>query len=280
MMSGNGYTSSVEPGNAERLLQLQMRMADYYKGGRYHTDFIKGINANWRPETHAVQIQMCERIPPHASILEVGCGDGSCAAEILQRTKSARYLGMDLNPELWKDKPQFAFVAGSATSLPFGENSFDVVLSMYVIEHLVFPVNFLDAAWKILRPGGRFLLIAPDFARNGMPSERVGLSYGSGREKLKSGKWLDALLTAYDTKVRIGFSRWVRRRAIERGDCAFPILTDPRCFKLPGFTPDCDAIYPVCPEEVIGHLKRKSGFYGSEIFYRDGGTAGLMVRKA
>jgi SAM-dependent methyltransferase len=176
-------------------------------------------------------------------------------------------------------KPQ-RFVAASATELPFARGSFEVVLTMYVIEHVVFPAQFLDEAWRVLRPGGRLLIVSPDFLEGGMASERVGFSYGSGTQKLKSGKLVDAVVTAYDSRVRIPRLRHNRRVQVERGTAVFPILTEPRCLCLDGFVPDCDAVYPACPEEIVTYLRSKPDFAGEDVFYRDRYSFGVRVDKA
>src|SRR5687768_3993390 len=150
---------------------------------------------------------------------------------------------------------------------------------MYVIEHTVFPQRFLDEAWRVLRGGGRMLLIAPDFTSHAMPSERAGRSYGSGREKLKRGRLLDALLTMYDTRVRTARLRRRRARDLAAGRLAFPILARPRCLDVEGFVPDCDAVYPSVPEEIAAYLGRLPGFDRSSVFHRDTGTFGLLAEK-
>jgi SAM-dependent methyltransferase len=180
---------------------------------------------------------------------------------------------------LWRNNKKFTFVSGSATALPFQPGSFDVILSMFVIEHLVFPTRFLDGAWTLLRSRGRLIIVAPDFWRGVMASEPIGLSYGPGREKLSQGKILDALLTLYDTRLRLAWLRHCRRREIEKGLTMFPIFTEPRCLQLPGFTPDCDAIYLSCPEEIVSYLGKKKAFQSSEIFHRDKSTFGLLILK-
>jgi SAM-dependent methyltransferase len=252
-------------------------MMRYYQNAQYHTAWIKGINANWRQGTHDAQLAMCKLIWPESVIVEAGCGDGSSASEIKKRIERVRYFGVDLNPMLWGGQATFA--AARAEQLPFPTASVDVVLSMFMIEHLVFPSRFLDEAWRILRPGGNLITVAPDFSNNPMASERVGLSYGSGRHKVARGKFMDACLTAYDTRVRISALRHRRKHEIRSGICSFPILMHPRCLYLPGFTPDCDAIYPACPEEITTYMRMKPGYRDSNLFYRDNSTFGLLIAK-
>ena len=127
--------------------------------------------------------------------------------------------------------------------------SVDVALSMFVLEHIVFPQRFLNEAWRVLKTGGRLFIISPDFALTPMASERLGLSYGSGRDKLRRGRVWDAILTGYHTRIRIPLHRRRRLREIARGQLHFPVLLQPRCLTQDGFTVDCDAVYPSCPED-------------------------------
>ena len=151
---------------------------------------------------------------------------------------------------------------------------------MFTIEHLVFPASFLDEAWRTLRPGGCLLIVAPDFTFHPMPSERIGLGYGAGREKLAQGRILDALLTAYDTQIRTYLNRLWRRMYLRHGAHTFPILVEPRCLRLPGFTPDCDAVYPSCPEEILNYFQKEKPELGpAEIFHRDNSSFGVAIRK-
>lgn len=271
------YVSSLDQREAEPLRRLEERMRAYYRNGAYHGEWIKGHNVSWRPGSHDAQIALCQRVPTNSVVLEVGCGDGGAGAEIVARVPGVRYVGIDLNPKLGKETRGLPFVSGSGAALPFRPASFDVVVSMFVIEHVVFPARFLESAWAILRPHGRVLIVAPDFSRNAMASERMGLSYGSGREKAKRGKVLDALLTTYDTRVRLNLLRYLRRRRLSQGRITFPVLLEPRCLQLSGFVPDCDAVYPSCPEEITSYLETRDDFSSSDIFYRDGHTFGLMV---
>jgi SAM-dependent methyltransferase len=52
-------------------------------------------------------------------------------------------------------------VVGSAESLPFENESFDVVLSTQVFEHLVDPAAAMKEAVRVLKRGGRLILTVP-----------------------------------------------------------------------------------------------------------------------
>ena len=68
-------------------------------------------------------------------------------------------------------------------------------------------------------------------------------------------------------------------RQIAQGDLRFPVLLRPRCLSLEGFTPDCDAVYPACPEEALGYLSRRADFAAGHIFHRRDYNFGLCVEK-
>lgn len=46
--------------------------------------------------------------------------------------------------------------------LPFKDESFDYIYSISVIEHVTYPVKFLQDAYRTLKPGGKFYLAFPN----------------------------------------------------------------------------------------------------------------------
>jgi SAM-dependent methyltransferase len=270
------FVSSVETGNDKLLDVLSRAMGRYYRETPYHDEWIKGRNADWVEGGHDAQIAMCGQIPAGAIVLEAGCGDGAGSQEIHDRCPTMRYYGFDLRPAMRKTG---GFVAGRADAIPFASSSCDVVVSMFVIEHLARPHRFLDEAWRVLKPSGIFLLVAPDFLGFSMASEILSRSYSSGRELLCQGRLWDAFLTGLSTRVLFPLRRRRRRRSLRSGKFAFPVLLNPRCLTLPGFVPDCDAVYPACPEEIANYLKTKPGCDSVSIFARTASSFGLNARK-
>jgi SAM-dependent methyltransferase len=272
------YISSILPESDRELRRLQHQMAYYYASAPYPRE-IRALTSNWHEHAHKAQITLCTLIPPGSRVLEVGCGNGSSMREIKQRTENITYIGCDLSHKEWAGLDTSTLTVMSADRLSLPSASFDVVLSMYVIEHLVFPACFLNECWRVLKPGGRLLIIAPDLSSQGMASERIGFSYGPGRYKLRHGRILDVLLTTYDSRVRIPRLRAQRMRRIRAGYCDFPVLTRPRCLDLPGFVPDCDAVYPSCSAEIMAYMRHKHDCEAATEFYHDPSTLALCWLK-
>jgi SAM-dependent methyltransferase len=267
----NRYVSATSGSNDLRTLQAEM--SRYYSNEVYHKDWADGFNKEWG-ERHAPQRIAASLIPEGSTVLEVGCGAGDAGHELSRRIPNLRYIGVDLNWRLWPNRE--GFVSASATSLPFCAGAVDIVISMNVVEHLCYPQLFLDQAWLMARLG--VIVIAPDFSNHGMASEWVGLSYGAGREKARAGRYLDAVLTGIGNKW-IAKQRARRARRLHSGKTEFPILLNPRCLSLPDWVPDCDAIYPACPRELLNHYSCKPDFRLGSEFYKDASTFGVVFWK-
>jgi SAM-dependent methyltransferase len=110
-------------------------------------------NTTWQRNYAAlrnwVQTNQLER----GRVLEVGCGTG------LIQDLVADYVGTDVasSSAAFMHKP---FLASSATSLPFADNSFDGAFSVWVLEHIEQPEAMLAEMRRVVRPGGTLFLVA------------------------------------------------------------------------------------------------------------------------
>jgi len=90
-----------------------------------------------------------------ADVLEVGCGTGL----ILQRAAvlAKRAVGVDISPGMLEHAKQRGLdvYEGSATELPFEDNSFDLVYSFKVLAHVQGIEDALREIHRVTRPGGR-----------------------------------------------------------------------------------------------------------------------------
>jgi SAM-dependent methyltransferase len=146
--------------------------------------------------------------------------------------------------------------------LPFEDGTADAVFAVYVIEHTVYPADFLTECWRVLRPGGRFILRCPDFlGASKMTSQRAGFAYGTGREKLRAGAVIDALVTGYDRKIGIPSTCAMLREKIA-DQYGFYINLAPTCFLDP-FAPDHDAVYLTYADEIVNFLRDRIAFSDS-----------------
>ena len=89
----------------------------------------------------------------NGKVLEVGSGTGQLQDLVDD------YTGLDISSTVrrYYHKP---FVAASATDMPFPDNTFDAMWSIWVLEHIPEPERALQEMRRVLKPGG-VLFLAP-----------------------------------------------------------------------------------------------------------------------
>lgn len=103
-----------------------------------------------------------------ATILDIGCGDGFATGVAAQRNPGHRFAGLDwsaISLTAARRRGIAALRAGlDAPRLPIRPGSVDVVVMSEVIEHLVDTDSAIEAAHRVLKPGGSLLLSTPNLA--------------------------------------------------------------------------------------------------------------------
>jgi malonyl-CoA O-methyltransferase len=88
-------------------------------------------------------------------ILDAGCGKGRFA-----RVLNTAVCGLDISPEMLRYVPEnVSPVAGTLTALPFASASFDCVYATESLEHAVEIDVAVSELCRVLRPGGRLVII-------------------------------------------------------------------------------------------------------------------------
>jgi ubiquinone/menaquinone biosynthesis C-methylase UbiE len=90
-----------------------------------------------------------------SAILDVGCGDNSAFADL--RSAERAVWGVDFQHHPHLVAPEFFRLLPVDGSLPFADESFDLVTAVWVLEHVQHPEAFLREIRRVLRPGGVFL---------------------------------------------------------------------------------------------------------------------------
>ncbi len=107
-------------------------------------------------------------------ILDAGCGPGYHAVGLRRAFPEAEVLGVDLSEPLLETARKHQAEAGvtegvsfqpaDVLNLPFGENTFDAVISIFMFHLVDDPVRLCNEMERVLKPEGQLVMI--DLRRN------------------------------------------------------------------------------------------------------------------
>jgi len=93
---------------------------------------------------------------PGGPVLEVGCGTGDYVTAIA-KTGSCKGFGMDPSRQMLERAPiyeRISYLQGRAASLPFADQSIDMIFSVNVVHHLEDIEHYFRESLRIVNPGG------------------------------------------------------------------------------------------------------------------------------
>ena len=135
---------------------------------------MEGMTAKWYAANTAEMMneyttlaqRIAAQLAPGSAVLEVAPGPGYFCIE-LARLGAFQITGLDLSRtfvrlaamQAAKARVSVEFLEGSASSLPFAARSFDFLLCRAAFKNFAKPEQALHEMSRVLRPGGRALII-------------------------------------------------------------------------------------------------------------------------
>jgi 2-polyprenyl-3-methyl-5-hydroxy-6-metoxy-1,4-benzoquinol methylase len=98
-----------------------------------------------------------------SEILDLGCGDGRSVA-IWNVFGKATGIDLSVNAvsNAKKSFPGIQFYSGDAVNTNFDSNSFDIIVSQEVLEHIEVQENYISECTRLLRDDGYLILTTPN----------------------------------------------------------------------------------------------------------------------
>ncbi|HQR37409.1 MAG TPA: class I SAM-dependent methyltransferase [Blastocatellia bacterium] len=106
-------------------------------------------------------------------VLDLGCGFGGRTAYYALHGRPRTMIGLEIDLLLvetalhsaprYSDHPRLRFLQGCGEQLPFADESFDVIFSYDVFEHVADLPRVLAECHRVLRPGGRLFAMFPPY---------------------------------------------------------------------------------------------------------------------
>ncbi len=137
-----------------------------FTGERYMPDeFNKSDNIS---EIHLNRYDFAQSYVRAKSVIDIACGEGYGSDQLAKI--SNKVVGIDINPETIEHakskykKNNLSFCVGDVENISTPNESVDVVISFETIEHVKHKKQekFLQEAYRVLKPGGTFIVSTPD----------------------------------------------------------------------------------------------------------------------
>jgi 2-polyprenyl-3-methyl-5-hydroxy-6-metoxy-1,4-benzoquinol methylase len=160
----------------------------WVKEGHYATRFgyvVRGVTMKRilalalraRPQLTEGLDNLILRLPPcpGGRVLDIGCGEGRTLEQL--RDLGWQVEGVDFDPRAVRSAEMRGIRArlGTLADQHYPDTSFDAVVHSHVIEHVPDPVAFLAECRRVLRPGGRLMLLTPN--AKGLGHARFGADW-------------------------------------------------------------------------------------------------------
>ncbi|HYT04059.1 MAG TPA: methyltransferase domain-containing protein [Gemmatimonadales bacterium] len=124
---------------------------------RYDRRWSSYIRAGVRETVLRLHAQRAEQV------LDVGCGTGALLAALAAAAPGVRLVGIDASPEMLavargKLAPAVDLRVAWAEDVPYGDATFDAVVSCSVLHYLREPMAALREMARVVKPGGRLVI--------------------------------------------------------------------------------------------------------------------------
>ncbi|MCE2399595.1 class I SAM-dependent methyltransferase [Candidatus Poribacteria bacterium] len=146
----------------ETPLQLRQRMREFYETSETYKDLLAAHDEVYL--RHYVEL-VTRYAPSGSNILDLGCGNGISARLLNQADYDV--VGTDISPLFLEEarnweNPKLRYQVCDVLELPFDNESFDVICSNELIEHLPDVETALKEMGRVVRKGGKIVLSGPN----------------------------------------------------------------------------------------------------------------------
>ena len=147
---------------SETPLQLRQRMREFYETSETYKELLAAHDETYL--RHYVEL-VIRYAPSGSRILDLGCGNGISSRLLNQADFDV--VGTDISAlfleeaQEWEN-PKLRYQVCDVLELPFENNSFDVICSNELIEHLPDVETALTEMIRVVRKGGKVVLSGPN----------------------------------------------------------------------------------------------------------------------
>jgi SAM-dependent methyltransferase len=149
-----------------------------------YRDRYRELAPGWRPSGEQLEALVRSRLTPQSRVLDLGCGRGGVVEVIRREVALAAGLDSDAASLAEHRASGLPLVQSQAEHIPFIDESFDLVVSIWVLEHLREPEKVMREVRRVLRPGGHFVFLTPNLRHPLLRMNRLGSALPMLQRKL------------------------------------------------------------------------------------------------
>jgi ubiquinone/menaquinone biosynthesis C-methylase UbiE len=132
------------------------------------------MRPGWTSSGEQLEALVRSHVSPSSSVMDLGCGRGGVVELVWRDVRLAAGLDPDV-PSLAEHRADgMPVIRGRGEQLPFGNESFDLIVCIWVLEHLRSPETVLREVRRVLRPGGHFVFLTPNLRNPLLAFNRLG----------------------------------------------------------------------------------------------------------
>ncbi len=239
----------------QKIQALGRALAQFYMcPPREYYEMADSSAGRYSAEELPFHYDMVQHIVPGMAVLELGCGTAHLCPYVEQR--GGTYSGVDYSQDLLgRDRVRHPNARFFNVGEPL-DRQFDLVASLYAIEHVVDPVAYLERMWSLCKPGGFLAVICPEFVQSpGLPpSVFYGTTPRRLRDKVKTASLTDAVRHIVDLKIRAPI--W-KNRILSSPPGSFWMNLLPSVLHGASYTIDADAVHLVGLRDLLWFFGQK-----------------------
>jgi len=197
----------------------------------------RAIRPGWKPSGDQLEAIVRSHITADSSVLDLGCGRGGVVELFWKQVRVAAGLDPD-SPSLTEHRaPGMPVIRGVGERLPFVDESFDLVVCVWVLEHLPEPKTTFDEVRRVLRRGGHFVFVTPNLRNPVTLMNRIGKSLPGLQRRVVPRLYGRQEADTFPVRYRANTVGAIRGLAADSGLEVYDlrVIPDPTYLALNGF---------------------------------------------
>jgi 2-polyprenyl-3-methyl-5-hydroxy-6-metoxy-1,4-benzoquinol methylase len=132
------------------------------------------MRPGWSTSGEQLEALVRSYITQESTVLDLGCGRGGVVELFWRDVRLAAGLDPDAHSLVEHRAQGMPVLTGRGEQLPSAGESFDLIVCLWVLEHLRGPETVLREVRRVLRPGGHFVFLTPNLRNPLLALNRLG----------------------------------------------------------------------------------------------------------